>query len=231
VRTLGISAIGAAALISAGCTPAADPAPALSARAGAGEAPVPSATAGAGEAPVTPAPTVDSVTARAGGDPAPVNLRRVDWAGATIRMPELRDDKDCPAGAITLKAGEWAEAGGHGPGTIRGSYADGPPTYGDLDGDGRAEAVVYVSCFAAGGDSGDSSGQLLVVNGRGGALTGMGYVGPLAQVYGTLRVAGGRLRVTVTQKYSDVRQVRTYRWDGRRFAQVGGPTAFPSPPG
>ncbi|MFI7540983.1 hypothetical protein [Actinoplanes sp. NPDC049599] len=130
-----------------------------------------------------------------------------------------------PGRRVTLTDGRWA--GNSGPGEIRGSYRDGPATYGDLDGDGRAEAVVHVSCWAAGGDSGDSSGQLLVVNGRSGSLRGMGYVGPLAQVYGSLRISEGRLRVTVTRKYSDVRQVRTYEWDGRRFTQVDGPTEVP----
>jgi hypothetical protein len=176
------------------------------------------------------APTVLAVGASTGSTPTPVDVRRVDWASATIRMPELRDDEDCPVGSVTLAKGRWAESGSQGPGSISGSYTDGPPTYGDLDGDGRAEAVVYVSCWAAGGDSGDSSGQLLVVSGRSGALAGMGYVGPLAQVYGALRISAGRLAVTVTQKYTDVRQKRTYQWDGRRFAQVAGPTAFPSPP-
>jgi hypothetical protein len=129
-----------------------------------------------------------------------------------------------------LDDARWDSSGEQGPGSIRSSYDDGRPTFGDLDGDGRAEAVVYVSCLAAGGDSGDSSGQLLVVNGRTGSLAAMGYVGPLAQVYGKVRISGQRLEVTVTQKYTDVRQERTYRWNGRRFVQVAGPTAFPSPP-
>jgi hypothetical protein len=188
----------------------------------------------------TSAATAPSASSGTGGAPAarssdevvsePVDLRQVDWASDTIRMPTRKDDRDCPDGSITLTDGSWAESGDQGPGSIRGSYADGNPTYGDLDGDGRAEAVLYVSCLAAGGDSGDSSGQLLVVTGRARAPAGMGYVGPLAQVYGRLRISGGRLTVTVTQRYTDVRQERTYRWDGRRFTQTAGPTAFPSPP-
>ena len=226
---IGVTGAAVLSLAAAGCTPA--DAPSGTARAGDAPVSTPSGTARAGEAPpASAAQTEISGTPRPAGGSAPVDLRRVDWAGATIRMPDRRDDKDCPLGSITLNAGKWKESGKQGPGEIRGSYQDGAPTYGDLDGDGRAEAVVYVSCWAAGGDSGDSSGQLLVVNGSSGSLVGMGYVGPLAQVYGALRVGEGRLRVTVTQKYSEVRQVRSYRWDGRRFVQVGGPTAFPSTP-
>lgn len=218
IPVTGAAVLGLTALVSAGCTPADSPAPVTFST----------------PPPASAAPTVLSgaavATSTAPSGAAPVDVRRVDWASATIRMPKLRDDKDCPVGPITLTEGRWDSSGRQGPGEILGSYADGAPTYGDLDGDGRAEAVVYVTCLAAGGDSGDSSGQLLVVNGRTGSLTGMGYVGPLAQVYGRLRISGKRLTVTVTQKYTDVRQERTYRWDGRRFAQVAGPTAVPSPP-
>ena len=215
---LGTTVLGLAAMVSAGCTSTPGPAPiAFSPPPPASAAPTVLAGAAASAAP-------------SGAAPVPVDVRRVDWANATIRMPARGDDRDCPTGSTTLTDGRWDSSGEQGPGSIRGSYDDGRPTFGDLDGDGRAEAVVYVSCLAAGGDSGDSSGQLLVVNGRTGSLAAMGYVGPLAQVYGKVRISGQRLEVTVTQKYTDVRQERTYRWNGRRFVQVAGPTAFPSPP-
>ncbi|MFI7540984.1 hypothetical protein [Actinoplanes sp. NPDC049599] len=35
----------------------------------------------------------------AGTTSAAVDVRRVDWASATIRLPDGRDDKDCPVGA------------------------------------------------------------------------------------------------------------------------------------
>ncbi len=234
---LSTAGLGVACVLTAGCTPTTVPAPATSSTPTAvSAAPTPTVSSaasidsdsGTGSGSVTG--TDSSANPGSGTSAAPVDVRRVDWASATLRMPALRDDDDCPVGSVSLTGGRWAESGEQGPGSITSSHTGGPPTYGDLDGDGRAEAVVHVACWAAGGDSGDSSGQLLVVNGRTGALVGMGYVGPLAQDYGRLRISDGRLTVTITQRYSDVRQQRTYEWNGRRFVQVAGPAKFPSPP-
>lgn len=190
---------------------------------------------------VTPSPSTppspsesspsSSPPSRSATAPAAIDLSKVDWGNTTVVLPATRDDNDCPVGRITTRGGSWPEAGGHGRGSIRGSYAEGAATLGELDGEPRTEAVVYITCLAAGGDSGDSSGQLLVVTQRGNDLVGLGYVGPLAQVYGPLRITDRRLAVTVTQKYSDTSQQRTYRWNGTRFVQVAGPSTFPSPPG
>jgi hypothetical protein len=157
----------------------------------------------------------------------PLDLREVGWNDYTVRLPSARDDEDCPVGRTKLTDGKWPESGDQGPGTIRTSYQGTDPVFGDLDGDGRAETVRYVACFAAGGDSGDSSGQLIVITARGDQRVGLGYVGPLAAVYDDVRVTGGRLVVSVTAKYSDEQQKRTYRWDGSAFVQIAGPTAWP----
>jgi hypothetical protein len=159
--------------------------------------------------------------------PPPLDLREAGWNNFVVRLPSKRDDRDCPVGRTELTDGKWPESGSQGPGTISASYSGKGPVYGDLDGDGRAEAVRYVTCFAAGGDSGDSSGQLIVITARGNERVGLGYAGPLAQAYDDVRVTGGKLVVTVTDKYWHEQQKRTYRWNGSAFVQIAGPTAWP----
>ncbi len=206
--------------------------PAVSATATATDAPAPSPPSPGTDAPGTNTPGTTSTRppTRTESPPRstpPIDLREAKWNDFVIRLPSARDDKDCPVGRTEVSDGEWPESGAKGPGVIRTSYSGDGPVFGDLDGDGRAEAVLYVACFAAGGDSGDSSGQLIVVTARGSQRMGLGYAGPLAVVYDDVRVTGGRLVVTVTDKYWRERQKRTYRWDGSRFVQTAGPTAWP----
>ncbi|GAA2478490.1 hypothetical protein [Winogradskya humida] len=154
--------------------------------------------------------------------PAPLSMRKVDVENTTIRFPARHDDDDCPSGELEVVDG----AAGSDT-FVHPSYGGGSPAYGDVDGDGRVEAVVWGSCTSGPGD--DASGQLLVLNGRTGKVAGMGWVGPVGQVINDVTISGGRVVVTVTQKYYDVKQERTYRWNGSRFVQSAGPTAFPSP--
>jgi hypothetical protein len=185
-----------------------------------------SPSASPSSAPVAAPPTQTSTTPAPGRTTVPpVDLRDVDWANATVRMPSRKDDDECPVGRVTFADGEYD--GSDTTTLIRPGY-QGEATYGDLNGDGRADAVVYVTCLEK-EDSGDSSGQLLAVTGRSGSLVGMGYLGPVAQVPEGVRIAGNRVTLTVTEKFSQVTQERTYRWNGSRFSQTGGPTAFPKP--
>jgi hypothetical protein len=102
--------------------------------------------------------------------------------------------------------------------------------YGDLAGDREPEAVSYVHCKRTNGlDSGDGSGQLLVITVRDNRLVGLGYVGPPGENYPSASVAGGRLTATIDQRYGNQTQQRTYRWDGTMFVQVAGPTAWSRP--
>jgi hypothetical protein len=189
-------------------------------------APAPTAPSSPSEPPRSSTPTSKPPRSTASSTP-PLDLREAGWNDFVVRLPADRDDKDCPVGRTELTDGEWPESGDQGPGAILPHYADGDPVFGDLDGDGRAEAVRYVKCFAAGGDSGDSSGQLIVITARGNQRVGLGYAGPLAASYDDVRVSGGKLVVTVTDRYWDEQQKRTYRWDGSRFVQIAGPTAWP----
>ena len=160
--------------------------------------------------------------------PSPINVRTVDWENTTIRFPAARDDDDCLTGKVKIVDGVGGTEGDQPHIRVRAAYDEGPATFGDLTGDGRADAVVYASCPGGLGDE-DASGQVLVVTGRTGELVAS-WVGPVAMVIEDTAIAGGRLTIRFRTKYIDpeVTQERTYRWNGTRFAQVGGPTAIPS---
>lgn len=147
------------------------------------------------------------------------DLRNVDWTRATIDLPDQADPA-CLTGRVRLR-GQQATVGDR-----RFRLVD-VKAYGDLDRDGRPDAVLHVFCEQGQYASGDGSGQLLVVRERSGDLLGLGYVGPVGENYGPVRVRGGRLVASVEQRYGGIVQERTYRWDGRQFVQIDGPTAFP----
>ncbi|MFI6760650.1 hypothetical protein ACIBF5_16100 [Micromonospora sp. NPDC050417] len=181
----------------------------------------------------TPTPTTPSVTpptpsstpgspSRTSGRPA-LDIREVNWQRTTIRLPTDRAGSTCPTGRFTSR-GETTVVGAR---TIKVDST--ALAHGDLDRDGRVEAVIHFHCEHTEGDSGDGSGQLLVVTERDGELVGLGYAGPVGENYGTVRVRDGILVATVNQRYSEqpVSQERGYRWNGARFVQVSGPTAFP----
>ncbi|MER7586072.1 hypothetical protein ABTW72_00860 [Micromonospora sp. NPDC127501] len=146
-------------------------------------------------------------------------MRGVDWANATITMTASTGD-ECLTGRIRFVDGRGGKSGDAPHIRIAPSYHDDrAATFGDLNGDGRDEAVVYGSCLAGPGDE-DGSGQVLVVTGRSGQLVGS-WVGPVAEVVNDVKVAGGRLVISSTKKYADpeVPVERTYRWTGIRYVQ------------
>jgi hypothetical protein len=175
-----------------------------------------------------PSTPPSSAPDRTSSGPSPINVRTVDWENTTIRFPTARDDDDCLTGQVKIVDGVGGSEGDQPHIRVRAAYDDGRATFGDLNGDGRADAVVYASCPGGLGDE-DASGQVLVVTGRTGQLVAH-WVGPVAMVIEDTTIAGGRLTITFTTKYIDpeVTQERTYRWNGTRFVQVAGPTAIPS---
>jgi len=215
VAALALAGLGGGALAVAGRGPDRTPRPAPTGIASSPPAP----SASAATTPSVTAPASTAASTRSAPD-----IRAVDWGHVTVVLPSNPEDPDCPAGRITTD-GEWTVVGG------KKFYSGGAAlAFGDLTGDGSAEAVLSVSCTANSDlDSGDGSGQLLVVTWRDGTWTGLGYVGPLGQNYPAARVAGQRLTATIEQRYGSARQDRAYRWNGQRFVQVGGPTAFPTP--
>jgi hypothetical protein len=169
-----------------------------------------------------PSPPPSSASSAASTPSAP-DIRTVDWTHTTLVLPPNSDDRFCPTGRTTTD-GTWTTVGDK-------RFSIGRAlAFGDLTGDGAAEAVVPVSC-ATGEGSGDGSGQLLVLTWRDGVWTGLDYVGPRGQDYPAAQITGQRLTASVHQRYGPAEQSRTYRWDGEQFVQVAGPTSFPSTPG
>jgi hypothetical protein len=85
--------------------------------------------------------------------PAPDDLRKVDWATTTLpadfcSIPEPVSFRNGEAQGISTKWGQVRVSVGE---------FDGGKTYGDIDGDGRAEAVIGLGCDNNGGTA---SGQL-----------------------------------------------------------------------
>ncbi|MEU8216499.1 hypothetical protein AB0C47_12095 [Micromonospora taraxaci] len=189
-------------------------------------APTPPPTPATTSPSTPPDPPTNSRSASAGGTPdgtgsapAPVNVRGVDWANATITMTASTGD-ECLTGRIRFVDGRGGRPGDAPHIRISPSYQDeGAATFGDLNGDGRDEAVVYGSCLAGFGDE-DASGQVLVVTGRSGQLVGS-WVGPVAEVVDDVTITGGRLVIASTEKYAEpeVPVDRTYRWTGTRYVQ------------
>ncbi len=166
--------------------------------------------------PSSPSPA--GTTQRTSRAPSPVSVRGVDWENATIRITPSRED-ECLTGRVRFVDGIGGTSGDQPHIAISAAYSGGAATFGDLTGDGRAEAVVWASCLAGLGDE-DSSGQLLVVTGRSGELVGS-WVGPVGVVVEDVAIAGGRLTISVMEKYADpeVPEERTYRWNGTRYVE------------
>jgi hypothetical protein len=185
---------------------------------------VPSATPSSASTPGTPPPSSGSGSSSRSTAPASLDITKVAWGRATFTLPNVRSN-GCPAGVtVTNVPGQESVVSG-----VRVAILL-PLAYGDLDGDGRPEAVIYIHCESRTGvDSGDGSGQLLAITVRDNRLVGLGYAGPEAENYPAARISGQRLTATIEQRYGGAQQERTYRWNGQRFVQVGGPTAFPTP--
>ncbi|HYN97524.1 MAG TPA: hypothetical protein VES42_27115, partial [Pilimelia sp.] len=158
-------------------------------RGGALPQPVPPAT--------PPAPTVTAAQSPTPVPPAPADdpIRRVRWGNATITLPR---NVGCPDGAVRLRAA------GSSP------FAIGPDRFpkitvdlsrvrfGDLTGDGRAEAVLDATCAQSDSDGKAGEGQLLVVEHRAdGALRGLGWAGTRGGAYGDWWVADQTLFMDV----------------------------------
>lgn len=175
--------------------------------------------------PVTTSPSRPPSTPTA-PPPDPVDLTTVDWSRATIVLPVPHKDeyRPCSGGKVRLRDGDGVV--GDVRVKTRHLVTD------DVTGDARADAVLAVNCEGP-GDSGDGSGHLMVVTDRGdGSLTGLPYFGPSGENYQQARVRRGDVVATVTQRYVvgtvAPNQQRTYHWDGFRWIQVAGPTAFPA---
>ena len=217
--------LAAIALTSAGCDtgkasrPTADP-PAK-------EVPVvedsgsPTPTTTPGTTPTTPpaaAPAPDADRAAPATETG-VNLRAIDWANARLSLPA---STRCPS-PVQFKNHEakikdylyW--------------IVDGPrrPAYGDLDGDGREEAVVPITC----GNGGDGTEHLVVFAAGGNRARPITSIRTQHLVsFTTHSIKNGQLIATLRQ--SEIvsshpeTQVRKYRLRSGSLVQISGPTRF-----
>jgi hypothetical protein len=185
--------------------------------------------------PTTPTPTSPTPTTTTHRIPPPPDPRAVDFANATIDIPDwptvgATGAPDCPAGARHFsngqsKVGRWAS-------TLNPHIA-----YGNLDGLPGEEAVLSVGCNNA---EGTPTLLFAVKVARDGSLTTLGGAINVAQsgllviLPDSVTVDGSLVTVSVTGPYigpghpAQGSQVRAYRLQGDAFVQVSGPTSFGS---
>jgi hypothetical protein len=156
-------------------------------------------------------------------------IARVDWADATVTGVPPRGPT-CPSGRLHFRGGVTA---GY-PRMILLLGPPRPPVYGDLTGDGRAEAFIEAVC--EGDEQSDHHhSQLLVVDRQAsGALVARGWVGPVGWgiVYG-FWLSGDRLVIEPEPGAGTYTNGQTleYRWVGGRFQaqDTGWPGIGPFP--
>jgi hypothetical protein len=188
-------------------------------------------------APATAAPSATAAQSAPTGRPAAPDGRiapRV-LANATLMIPPWpTDNVSCPGGRLTFHNGEYT--------VPPDSSADferhmliGHSVYGDVDADGAQETVAEIDCFVQGGSS-----QIVAFDRDAvGAIITLGTVVATTGEIRTLDFSSGRIHgnSTVDVLVGDYQsccgdetpqlwQTRGYRWDGGRFRQVTGPTAF-----
>jgi hypothetical protein len=155
----------------------------------------------------------------------PVNdpIARIDWKHAAIIVPAHPDPQaKCPSGRIKLTDGQSASF----PKLVMTPQVEGfNPIYGDLTGDGQAEAVIHMSCALDAEDSLDGAGQLMVVTREAdGTLRALAWVGPRGGQYAGWWIAGGVLFADISPWHTDfgysLGAAQAYRWRNGTFEPV-----------
>lgn len=170
--------------------------------------------------PVPPAGSPPPVPEASQAPPAP--FTDVTWQAATIDMPP---QEGCPGGPVRLRAygDEVFTASGPADSYPQVRFATDLAAYGDLTGDGQAEAVIGAYCAAGEEESYDGEGQLLAISrDPDGSLRGIGWVGPRGAVYHSAWIADGALYVEAHPWLGDGFEwtpgvVLRYQWDGTEF--------------
>lgn len=182
--------------------------------------------------PSAPAPSPVPVTPVAADDP----IRAVDWLHATITVPA---EPGCPAGRLTLRTPPGSDSPSNAVANEPGqafpqlAYSHLWTTYGDLTGDGRAEAVLRVTCSPLEVSGTDGVARLLVVSrGADGSLRGLGWLGQPDAVLLGFWIAGDVVYAETRPEMSAGTTHRTgqalgFRWHDGRFTQVDTSAAYP----
>lgn len=177
----------------------------------------------------TPPPSPLQVSPVGADDP----ILDVDWRAAVVTVPAA---PHCPSGRLTFRA-----AGGRAGGrvvTSGGRYPqlhlspDGA-AYGDLTGDGAAEAVLHADCLSGAEDSGDGSSHLLVVSRAGdGSLRALGWAGERGALFTSVWVADQVLHTEMQPWHAGPQDYRMgmaygYRWTGQAFVRQDVSAGYP----
>jgi hypothetical protein len=195
----------------------------------------PSATSSRGVDQASPAPSAPST----GTAPAPPDGRisKAELGNATLDIPAWPRGfaESCPTGGVKFTDGKAK----HGIEALQGD-----PVYVDVDHDGAWETVVLISCSPQGTDyqvlalDRDTSGNVVTLGKVVGSAGNTGKEGSdIMTIWaidaadnGQVRVDVGEYRPCCEAAQASQHQWRTYGWNGNRFTQTGGPTAFgPNP--
>ena len=157
------------------------------------------------------------------------------FTSATITVPSwgsAGDATGCVTGRVTLSDGQYYREGAAGSAVNVLSYVAT-----DVDHDGDEDYVAHLMC----GEGPESDGSQIVAFRR--SSQELKVIGRVIGTQDGLAMmdylearAGGQVAVLVSKEYTDSgqntvpNQWRTYAWQGGRFRQVAGPTAFPARP-
>ncbi|MEH1012078.1 hypothetical protein V6U90_02975 [Micromonospora sp. CPCC 206060] len=204
---------------------------------------VPAGSIGPTGSPSTRPPETPPPRSTTPGTPSSVpdgRISRGQLLAARVDLPAWRPGPGCPAGRGVRLTGEPVHDGDNVLVAV---------DHTDLDGDGSPETVALVRCIIG---QGGPAQVVAFDRDRGGRIVTVGQVFRTERWSGPADVAGhdpewllaldarpdGSVRIEMADiapgggwrlEWSQ-RQWRTYRWNGQRFTQTGGPTTFASNP-
>ncbi|HEX2773822.1 MAG TPA: hypothetical protein VHN18_15510 [Micromonosporaceae bacterium] len=198
--------------------------------------PVPSPPTPAPSASPTPSssPSPPAVSATSGPPPLSGRFSADELGNATLELPAWPDflADSCPSGRVRFRDGRAAL-----PGAVEHDVTIKEVVHVDVDRDGADETAARIICS---GLEQNSNKVLVFERDEAGGVATFGQVltesGDIAAIF-TIRKSGTAVEAQVVDYFSDGMpsdlmqfQWRGYSWDGSRFAQTGGPTAFPPNP-
>jgi hypothetical protein len=150
------------------------------------------------------------------------NIKDTNWGNQTISVPAMGN---CPAKRVTFKNSTGGDGTGRTPGwSIGGAPSSGysMPT-GDLDGDGRADAVVSISCLSQTGTGTGASAQAVLAMSLAddGSVIRLGVVTIVKRTTGYVSdfaISGSVVKVVVEPE-NGAKFTTSYHCNGSAFVQ------------
>ncbi|MEU4472159.1 hypothetical protein [Micromonospora sp. NPDC023888] len=185
-------------------------------------------------APPTPSPSTGSPSPSVTSTAPDGRISRAQLLAARVDLPNWQPGEmegGCATAEVRLRVDT--------DDTYVAELAEAPFGYGDLDGDGAVETVAVVSCRY-----GEASAKQVVAfdRDRDGRIVTLGRVVRTGDGFDDIRATEVNRNGSVEVRVADIQpccgtpgylrreQVRTYRWNGERFGQTDGPTAFGKDP-